>query len=135
MLRKMDHPFDKQETKASIVVTIRDMLWKELPESYSDESGNWYRVYKSGWVEQGGRSAIIAGGATATVTLFKSYTASTYTIIVQPVGVYSNRPEANNTIPSRTESSFVIACGQYVAQAFSWYASKKCLLPLHFTAK
>ena len=38
MLRTMDHPFDKQETKASIVVTIRDMLWQELPESYPDES-------------------------------------------------------------------------------------------------
>ena len=23
-------------------------------ESYTDDSGNWYRVYKSGWVEQGG---------------------------------------------------------------------------------
>lgn len=23
-------------------------------ESYSDEDGNWYRVYKSGWLEQGG---------------------------------------------------------------------------------
>ena len=108
-------------TQANINNIMPDAM-DYVVDSYSDADGNWYRVYKSGWVEQGGRSAIIAGGATATVTLFKSYTASTYTIIVQPVGVYSNVPEANNTIPSRTESSFVIACGQYVAQAFSWYA-------------
>lgn len=43
MLRTMDHPFDKQETKASIVITIRDLLWQELPESYSDESIAYYR--------------------------------------------------------------------------------------------
>ena len=39
----MDHPFDKQETRASIIITIRDILWKELPESYTDESINYYR--------------------------------------------------------------------------------------------
>jgi type I restriction enzyme R subunit len=39
----MDHPFDKQETKAAIIITIRDLLWKELPESYSNESINYYR--------------------------------------------------------------------------------------------
>ena len=42
-LSTMDHPFDKQETKATIIITIRDVLWKELPESYSDESINYYR--------------------------------------------------------------------------------------------
>ena len=47
-LATMDHPFDKRETRAAIVVTIRDILWKELPESYSDESINYYRdaVYR-----------------------------------------------------------------------------------------
>ena len=42
MLKTMDHPFDKQETKASIVIAIRDLLWQELPESYSDESITYY---------------------------------------------------------------------------------------------
>ena len=47
-LETMDHPFDKQETKASLIITIRDLLWAELPQSYSDESINYYRdkVYK-----------------------------------------------------------------------------------------
>lgn len=39
----MDHPFDKQETNATIIITIRDLLWQELPECYSDESINYYR--------------------------------------------------------------------------------------------
>ena len=43
LLETMDHPFDKQETKASIVIAIRDLLWQELPESYPDESIAYYR--------------------------------------------------------------------------------------------
>ncbi|MBR5964377.1 MAG: type I restriction endonuclease subunit R [Bacteroidaceae bacterium] len=42
-LATMDHPFDKQETRATLIVTIRDMLWAELPQSYSDDSINYYR--------------------------------------------------------------------------------------------
>lgn len=51
-LATMDHPFDKQETRASIIITIRDVLWKELPESYSDESINYYRDAVYNYVSQ-----------------------------------------------------------------------------------
>ena len=43
-LASMDHPFDKQETRAALQVTIRDLLWNQLPDSYSDESINYYRT-------------------------------------------------------------------------------------------
>jgi type I restriction enzyme R subunit len=43
LLATMDHPFDKQETKAAIIITIRDILWQELPESYSEENITQYR--------------------------------------------------------------------------------------------
>lgn len=52
MLQTMDHPFDKQETKATIVVTIRDLLWQELPESYPDESITYYRDAVFNYVSQ-----------------------------------------------------------------------------------
>jgi len=52
MLKTMDHPFDKQETKASIVVTIRDMLWQELPESYTDDSITYYRDAVFNYISQ-----------------------------------------------------------------------------------
>lgn len=52
LLASMDHPFDKQETKAAISITIRDILWKELPESYSDESINYYRDAVYNYVSQ-----------------------------------------------------------------------------------
>lgn len=39
----MDHPFDKRETQATLIIAIRDMLWSKLPESYPDESINYYK--------------------------------------------------------------------------------------------
>ena len=52
MLKTMDHPFDKQETKASIVITIRDLLWQELPESYSYENITYYRDAVFNYISQ-----------------------------------------------------------------------------------
>ena len=43
LLSTMDHPFDKQETRASIIIAIRDLLWAELPQSYSDDNITYYR--------------------------------------------------------------------------------------------
>ena len=52
LLTEMDHPFDKQETKATLNVTIRDVLWCELPASYSDDSINYYRDAVYNYVSQ-----------------------------------------------------------------------------------
>ena len=42
LLASMDHPFDKTTTRAALIITIRDVLWQELPESYSEDSINYY---------------------------------------------------------------------------------------------
>ena len=52
LIATMDHPFDKRETKATIIITIRDTLWSELPECYSDESINYYRDAVYNYVSQ-----------------------------------------------------------------------------------
>ncbi|MCI6081463.1 MAG: hypothetical protein MR724_07910, partial [Prevotella sp.] len=51
-LSGMDHPFDKPTTRATLVITIRDVLWQELPESYSEESINYYRDTIYNYVSQ-----------------------------------------------------------------------------------
>ena len=51
-LATMDHPFEKRETKAAIIVTIRDTLWQMLPESYSDESIDTYKDAVYEYVQQ-----------------------------------------------------------------------------------
>ena len=52
LLKTMDHPFDKRETKATIIIAIRDILWKELPESYYDESINYYKDMVYNYISQ-----------------------------------------------------------------------------------
>lgn len=51
-LKGMDHPFDKPSTKATIIVTIRDTLWQELPESYPETSIGFYRDQVYNFVSQ-----------------------------------------------------------------------------------
>ena len=51
-LATMDHPFEKRETKAAIIITIRDTLWEMLPESYSDESIETYKDAVFEYVQQ-----------------------------------------------------------------------------------
>lgn len=46
-------------------------------ESYSDDQGNWYRKYKSGWLEQGG---LAKSNADVTVTLLKPFADTNYSV-------------------------------------------------------
>lgn len=85
-------------------------------ESYSDDSGNWYRKYKSGWLEQGG---IISPSSTwSTVNLLKPYVNTQYIVVA---AVINGNTGAGVTIKKKTISSFAIyqnvpqnweACGQ-----------------------
>lgn len=86
----------------------------------TDSEPRWARIWKSGWVEQGGITGSIAGGTRATVILLKPYGNTLYSVMVQPIGAYTASGEANNTIPTRTKTNFVIACGQISSQAFAW---------------
>ena len=43
LLSTMNHPFDKEETCAEIDIAIRDYLWNNLPESYSEDNIHYYR--------------------------------------------------------------------------------------------
>ena len=52
LLATMDHPFDKPETRSIIDNTIRDILWTELPDSYSDDSISYYRDAVYSYVSQ-----------------------------------------------------------------------------------
>ena len=52
MLDEMSNPFDNPTAKATIVVTIRNILWSDLPESYSDESINYYKDAVYNYISQ-----------------------------------------------------------------------------------
>lgn len=46
-------------------------------ESYNDENGNWYRLYKSGWLEQGGFFTCNDGAQTS-ITFLKPFANTNY---------------------------------------------------------
>ena len=52
MINQMSNPFDNPTAKATIIITIRDTLWSDLPESYSDESINHYKDAVYNYVSQ-----------------------------------------------------------------------------------
>jgi type I restriction enzyme R subunit len=52
MMESMSNPFDNPTAKATIIIAIRDTLWSELPESYSDESINYYKDAVYNFVSQ-----------------------------------------------------------------------------------
>ena len=52
-----------------------------LVDSYSDDSGNWYRIYSDGWIEQGGIILPQTRNDEFPVTLLKPYTNTNYTLI------------------------------------------------------
>ena len=52
LLESMSNPFDNPTAKATIIIAIRDTLWSDLPESYSDESINYYKDEVYSYVSQ-----------------------------------------------------------------------------------
>ena len=52
-------------------------------ESYSDGKGNWYRKFKSGWVEQGGVLPVLSKVDDKVVSLLKPFATNKYTVLTQ----------------------------------------------------
>lgn len=95
----------------------------EIPtvvETYSDNNGNWYRIYSDGWIEQGGTF----GGA------FSSYTEKAITLLKPFDNVYYNITAIGShtsalgdcpTVKTKTNTRFSVIV--YNSQGFaSWYA-------------
>ena len=68
-------------------------------ESYKDDQGNWYRKYKSGWLEQGG--IVTSAGE---VTLLKPFANTAYS--VQATCLYTNYTTWGLGVNKTSVSSF-----------------------------
>lgn len=85
-----------------------------IVDSYSDANGNWYRVYKSGWVEQGG--VLAATGTIVRVTFLKPFASTNYRIITG--GRLGTGNGYTQGITKDQSTSFI-----YVSETpFDWYA-------------
>ena len=87
-------------------------------ETYSDDSGNWYRVYKSGWVEQGGITDSLAGSAKKTVTFLKPMANENYAtnIASTPGGLYTG-----NGVEEKTSTSMSVHNSSQESVKLCWF--------------
>lgn len=63
----------------------------------TDEDPSWYRVYKSGWVEQGGTVPAQGSGTTVTITLLKAMKNTKFTVLTNPIST-NNAAASNNYV-------------------------------------
>lgn len=94
-----------------------------LVDNYVDDSGNWYRIYSDGWIEQGGIILPQTRNDNFPVTLLKPYTNTNYTLITNKsidtnvsgyIGGYSFWTH------NKTETGFTTAIDPNVR--CNWYA-------------
>lgn len=95
-------------------------------ESYSDASGNWYRKYKSGWLEQGG---IYKGtfNMTSVHNLLVPFANTTYSILGEALDTYDYAVswcarKTSFTTTSFTGEGFRGTTGNYTYNTLRWEA-------------
>ncbi len=104
---------------SQVLTTIADCVRKSeadyVIESYNDDT-NWYRVYKSGWVEQGGLLGDVNSSG-KTINFLKPFIDTNYIII-------GNCISANHicSFASLTKSSFIIDSSSSTQSSFNWEA-------------
>ncbi len=75
-------------TDAATTAWVRSLLSGQsligdyVVSHYMDDAGNWYRVYKSGWVEQGGVVPRITTSQQLAISLLKPFANTNYHILV-----------------------------------------------------
>ena len=90
-------------------------------DTYSDDSGNWYRVYSDGWVEQGSTTDTFSQGSSKTVTLLKPMADTFYAISFSEQCSYVASGQANTVISAKNTAGFTIARGGAVSAPVTWY--------------
>lgn len=99
----------------------------------ASDGSSWYRKYKSGWVEQGGKGTGGANKNGAVIQLPITMTDSDYNIIASIYGSISNAAPKTVIIVSKTNSSFNAATMyagtggaiDYVSLVFEWFCFGK----------
>lgn len=96
-----------KEQYEGVAEPARDELWViEAVESYSDDDGNWYRIYPDGWCEQGGNfGGKTTGYTTITLTLLKPFRDVNYFVTAMND---KNSDSYAPTFTAKTKTSFTV---------------------------
>lgn len=104
------------DNRISLIETGADYVIKS---GHTEDWSQWYRLHKSGWLEQGG---IISGAENLTVNLLKSFANTNYIVLNAFRNQNSNNIGIENVSAwGFTTRSFVIRTAGY-SLSKSWYA-------------
>lgn len=104
-------------------LALNELYAVETPtivETYSDDNGNWYRIWSDGWVEQGGTfGAAFSSYTEKTITLLKPFSDKYYHI--SAIGSHTSALGDCPTVKTKTTTQFSVIV--YNSQGFaSWQA-------------
>ncbi|MBR3603327.1 MAG: hypothetical protein IKL48_01335 [Elusimicrobiaceae bacterium] len=101
---KLDLLTESIQHKANADFSNIPPAYNYVVESYSDEDGNWYRVWKSGWLEQGG---IVPTGSNTyvSVSFLKPFADTNYYVSVPSLQDNSTVQSVWGAITAKSESN------------------------------
>ena len=94
-------------------------------ESYDDGNGNWYRIYKSGWLEQGGvftPTNSTTGNKTETISFLKNFANNNALVFVSEYGTLDGNVRYPSEIRSINTSDFTYYLNRLNITKILWYA-------------
>ena len=81
-----------------------------IVESYSDDEGNWWKLYKSGWLEQGARVIHDNTKEWKYQTFLKPFKANNYTITIAPTQLFDGGAGTGGVVVNLKKSSNTQFC-------------------------
>lgn len=106
----------KLDTKANKDLSNVPLSYDYVVQNYRAGS-NWYKIYKSGWTEQGG----VVTGSNPTVTLFVAMNQTNYHVTLSGIDEYAGERQITLRVNTRTGTSFSIS-NRSTSQTHYWEA-------------
>ena len=110
---KMDLDMGNLQQNVDIVVEY------QVPTASNNQT--WYRLYRSGWIEQGG--VVTSTASNITINLPKTMSDTKYTILLSNMDLDWNAYNTTSAYFTKTNSNFQTNCslgGTYYASEISW---------------
>ena len=90
-LEEAHAPFYWDGTNGYRLLTTADLQNLDYVVEHYNDGTNWYRKYKSGWLEQGGTFPNIPANSARNITFLKPFANTSYTALCTPNNITSER--------------------------------------------
>lgn len=115
--------YEDMNLKANTSLSNVDSNIDYVVESYNDGT-NWYRKYKSGWIEQGGRVTVTSYSTPTSVNFITPMNTLFSIDVPYLIGTYAAQANINSSISNVSASSFVFTSGDsYAASGYYFWTA------------